>query len=611
MRISFVIVILIVPMLLHAQPWSDPDTNKFQVRNLVELNSSADDYAPCMTPNRGWLYFTSSRVGGVAKVFRSPRFGELWGGPVLLSNQTIGDSLGDDGALAITFPLLAQLFPMSQEDMGALDVVGMGTFTSGRRPDIYADADLYLIRVGVNQIDFAERNPIPAINTDDWEAQGAITPDGRILVFASDREGGSGGMDLWISVKDFTGEFGPPVNLGTQINTEGNEFSPSFAPDGATLYFASTGHGGYGGSDLFMARVDMRHQTITGPVNLGSRINTSANEAFFFSAGREQCFFVSDRDGGAGGLDIYEGTPNIFAGGYTNVRFSISDTTLGKKLRGKLRVVEPLLNRVVAELDVDAGFTADIPLPGNLDYRIEVSTPGFEPRTFVLKDLPSDTTYAFALKFGSPPPPPEMVFTIDGVDVPLFVSGYYRINTQVSLDDLRKRQNGDLKKQTYIENVVRDTAIYEGYQRMSERVQGILDDFYHRCVDQYFPGYMQVKKPNEKLEILVYGYADPRPIIGRYQEKTITFYDSSGGAHQVKSGEKLDNFKLAGLRARYAVEYLDNRFRQAASEGKDEYLQLVRDNVIRWIPISGNVDDYTGDDLASKRRIKLVFRRVD
>lgn len=604
-------LLFILPVLLHAQPWSDPDTSKFQVGNIVEINSTADDYAPCMTPSRLWLYFTSSRTEGIAKVHRSRRAGEKWGDPTLLTSDLTGDSLGDDGALAITFPRLAQLYPMDQKDLSLLEIVGMGTFTSGRRPGADADADLYLIRVGVNQIDFAQRNSISAVNSDDWEAQGAITPDGTTLVFTSDREGGMGGMDLWISIRDLNGEFGPPANLGSLINTEGNEFSPSFAPDGATLYFASTRHGGLGGADLYMARVDVRNKSITEPENLGPRINTSSNEAFFFSAGRERCFFVSDRPGGRGGLDIYEGTPNIFVGGYTNVRFSITDTTLGKHLRGRIKVVEPLLERVVAELDVEPGVTVDLPLPGDLDYRIDASTPGFDSRSLVLKNLPPDTTVAFTVRLGAPPPPPEMVFAIDGVDVPLFVSGYYRINTQTSLDDLRRRQNADLKNVTYIENVALDTAVYEGYQRMADRVRAILDDFYDRCVNQYFPGYMQARKPGEKLEILVYGYADPRPIIGRYQEKSITFFDSSGQSRQVRTGERLDNFKLAGLRARYAVEYLDSRFRQAAAEGKEEYAQLVRDGIVRWIPISGNVDDYSGDDLASKRRIKLVFRRVE
>ena len=612
MRFAFAYILFFLSSLtLCAQPWSDPDSNRFVLRNMTEINSAADDYAPCMTPSRSWLYFTSSRNGGIAKVHRAAREEGGWGEGTLLVDTVIGDTLGDDGALAITFPFLAQLFPLTANDMKDIDFVGMGTFTSGRRPGVIADADLYLVRVGLNQIDMAERNPLPFISSDDWEAQGAITPDGRMLVFASDRAGGGGGMDLWLSVRDRNGEYGAPVNLGPTINTPGNEFSPSFAPDGVTLYFASTGHEGFGGSDLFVTRFSMVEKRLQPPVNLGPRINTTANEAFFFSAGRERCFFVSDRPGGKGGLDIYEGTPNIFVTGYSRVLLSITDTTLGTSAWGRLRIVEPVLGRTIAELDVDPRAPTEIPLPGGGDYRIEAMVPGIEPTIVVLKDLPTDTTYRFVVKLGSPPPPPEMVFTIDGVDVPLFVSGYYRINTQISLDDLRRRQNGDLKRLTYIESVVRDTSVYTGYQQMAGRVQGILDDFYHRCVDQYFPGYAQVKRPNEKLEILVYGYADPRPIIGRYQEKSITFYDSSRGAHQVRTGAKLDNFKLAGLRAFYAVEYLDARFRQAAAEGNDEYLRLMREGVIRWIPISGNVDDYSGgDDLAQKRRIKLVFKRV-
>jgi len=596
---------------MRAQPWSDPDSSQFSARNLTEINSVADDYAPCLTPSREWLYFTSSRRGTIAKVHRAPWMGEKWGSPLLVTDTTIGDTLGDDGALAMTFPFIAQLFPLSVSDLKDLDFVGLGTFTAGRRLGALADADLYVVRVGLNQVDLAERNPIPAINGDDWEAQGAITPDGRILIFTSDRSGGIGGMDLWLSIREGDGSYGAPRNIGSVINTPGNEFSPSFAPDGKSLYFASTGHDGLGGSDIYVTTIDMKRGTFSPPRNLGSRINTSSNEAFFFSAGRERCFFVSDRSGGKGGLDIYEGTPNIFATSYSNIELSIADTTFGKELRGRLRIIEPLLGKVIAELTVEPGVPTQIRLPGGTDYEFEAQVPGFAPTRGVLTEVPTDTTYHYTVKLGTAPVAPEMVFTIDGVDVPLFVSGYYRINTRASLEELKQRQEKDLKTLTYIQNVARDTAAYVEYVRRAERVESILDDFYRRCIDEYFPGYMRVRKPNEKLEIYVYGYADPRPIIGRYREKTITFFDSLGGGHQVRKGEKLDNFKLAGLRALYAVEYLDGRFRDAAAEGHREYVELVNDGTIRWIPVSGNVDDYSGgDDLAQKRRIKLLFRRV-
>jgi hypothetical protein len=108
----------------------------------------------------------------------------------------------------------------------------------------------------------------------------------------------------------------------------------------------------------------------------------------------------------------------------------------------------------------------------------------------------------------------------------------------------------------------------------------------------------------------VYGFADPRPIIGTYTEAAATFEDSTGQQVTVSRGEALDNFKLAGLRARYTVDYLDKLFRGAKRGGK-EYQELVAKGLVRWHAVSGNVDSLgDAEDLGTKRRIRMNFRIV-
>jgi hypothetical protein len=609
-RLLSPLIFLLLVGTISAQPYRDPDADRLRIRAITELNSTSDDYAPFMTASRQRLYFTSSRGDDMAKIFRSASKGEFWDEPDREVDTTINDPYSDNGSFNAPFPAAAQLFSLSQSDYAQLHYASVGIFTMGKRPGNVGDADLYTIKVGYNEVDLVDPGHMPVVNSDAWDAQGTMSSDGSYIIFSSTRSSGEGGMDLWIADRTVDGGYGEPRNLGSVINTSGNEFSPFLAADGRTLFFSSTGHGGFGAADIFRTSLMPSGKWIP-PVNLGDKINTSANELFFFCIGRDRFFFASDRSGGKGGLDLYEGGPNIFAPSYSMVKISIPDTTIDRPLKGRVKIIETSLGRTVAELEVDYSQDAEIPLPSGLNYRIETLVPEFGQKVTELTNIPPDTTVKVKIRYGSTPPAPEMTFEIDGVNVPLFVSGYYRINTQTSLDDLRRRQESEMKRLTYITDVRNDTAAYNDYVRRAGKVQSILDDFYHRCVDRYFPGYIRVKKPKERLEILVYGYADPRPILGSYMEKPITFYDSSGKSYQVRTGEKMDNFKLGGLRAYYAVQYLDARFREAASQGHSEYKNLLDAGVIRWMPVSGNVDARSGgDDLAQKRRIRVVFRRI-
>jgi len=140
-------------------------------------------------------------------------------------------------------------------------------------------------------------------NSDEYSTgHPALTPDGNILVFASDRPGGFGGTDLYYCVKAGHGEWTSPVNLGKLINTEGNEMFPSFDHDG-NLFFSSTGLAGLGGLDLFQVPLKEMKPT-TSPVNMGSPINSSKDDfALIITPDGKKGYFSSNRDGND---NIYE-----------------------------------------------------------------------------------------------------------------------------------------------------------------------------------------------------------------------------------------------------------------------------------------------------------------
>lgn len=148
------------------------------------------------------------------------------------------------------------------------------------------------------------RNFDKPVNTNYWESQPSIGPDGKTIYFVSNRPGSFGGMDIWKTVMMEEGVFSIPENLGPTINTADDEAAPFIHVDGRTLYFASNGHAGMGGMDIFYSTL-----TDTGwtkPVNLGYPINTSADETnLLINAAGTTAYYSSDKDGGFGGLDLY------------------------------------------------------------------------------------------------------------------------------------------------------------------------------------------------------------------------------------------------------------------------------------------------------------------
>ncbi len=144
------------------------------------------------------------------------------------------------------------------------------------------------------------------INTKYWESHAFISEDGSQLIFASDRPGGFGGLDLYISHK-INSDWGPAVNMGPEINTQFNEDRPFLINNGKTLFFSSQGHENLGGYDLF--RSDLQSNGLwSEPKNLGYPINTPDDDIFFMPVGDGRSGYCAKfkETGGFGKEDIYK-----------------------------------------------------------------------------------------------------------------------------------------------------------------------------------------------------------------------------------------------------------------------------------------------------------------
>ncbi len=144
-----------------------------------------------------------------------------------------------------------------------------------------------------------------------WDSQPTVSADGNTIIFASDRKGGFGGIDLYQSKKDpKTGIWGPAQNLGPNVNTAGDEKTPFLHTDSKTLYFSSKGHPGFGQYDIFYIRKNEKGEWLEAK-NIGKPINDeNDNTGFFVSTDAQSGYFVSFDEGkvkgkGVGRYDLY------------------------------------------------------------------------------------------------------------------------------------------------------------------------------------------------------------------------------------------------------------------------------------------------------------------
>ena len=145
------------------------------------------------------------------------------------------------------------------------------------------------------------------INTKDFhESSACYSPDGNAIYFVSDKPGGKGDHDIYISQLDDKGKWGEAENLGATINTKYSEEGVYMHPDGKTLYFSSQGHESMGGFDIFKSVFDIETKKWSTPENIGYPVNTTDDDIFFvISASGRHGYYTSFSEEGIGLRDLY------------------------------------------------------------------------------------------------------------------------------------------------------------------------------------------------------------------------------------------------------------------------------------------------------------------
>ena len=170
---------------------------------------------------------------------------------------------------------------------------------TGKSKDPSPDVDLYMSKKTGNAWSEPERLSIS--DSLAWDGSPSFSADERTLYFSSNRRGGKGGVDLYRVPIDNSGRFGRPINLGSTINTPGDELFPYVSANGK-LYFSSDGHPSIGGLDLFVAS---RNESEIVVEHLGVPINSIGDDFAISFSDSTQGYISSNRPGGKGDDDIY------------------------------------------------------------------------------------------------------------------------------------------------------------------------------------------------------------------------------------------------------------------------------------------------------------------
>ena len=256
------------------------------------VNSSSSEWPPSISGDGLSLFFCSDRPGGYGNrdiwVSTRPTVSDPWTKPV-----NLGPNVNSSAKEA---------FPSISAD-------GLSLFFESTRSGGYGRHDLWVTKRPTTSEPWgAPVNLGPTVNSSYEDATPGISADGLSLLFESDRPGGYGDFDIWVTTRPTDSEpWGMPVNMGPTVNSLAWDGGPNISADGLSLYFWSDRVGGHGRNDIWLTMRETIFEDWGTPVNPGSSLNTSSyDDPGSISPDGLLLFFESDRPGGEGSDDLWQ-----------------------------------------------------------------------------------------------------------------------------------------------------------------------------------------------------------------------------------------------------------------------------------------------------------------
>ena len=420
------------------------------------INSKYDEYLPTITSDGKKLVYTRKIKDTNEDVYLSHKKNENW-----VKGKAYGNDLNTD----------------ENEGMARFEMHGKAFYFSGcMREDTEGGCDIYKATLVDEEIVEVSRLD-GQLNSEEWDSQPSISCDGTQMFFASTRRGGIGGGDIYLSSLLPNGDWGVATNLGSVINTEGDEEAPFIANDGKTLYFTSTGHAGQGDGDLFVSK--FINGQWTAPSNLGFPINSPGKEIGMYVQGNgKTAYFASEREGGTGGLDIYtfELPEEMRPMPMVHLEGMVVDE----------ETKEPIATTVSIKDSEDQSFTAHsdetgwffLCVPGNKGYSFTINEKGYEyfidaqfldaqdntsSNQVSLELKPKDNAKPVAVRKGSPVREKRVQFFFE------FDSSDLTNKAQVELKELSKLLSREKEWRVEVVGYADNTGSADYNKKLSER----------------------------------------------------------------------------------------------------------------------------------------------
>lgn len=381
----------------YAISWIDNPT-RYKVELMPLINSRFSDFSPSFGNGEySEVYFTSSRSGGFSNKI-DDRTGETftdiystklnkkgkWSVPVMIEEPI--NTSGNEGSVVLNKRGTTMYF--TKCDVQKKKSLGCNIYVSKRKGKVWGPPTILQIKVDSNTT----------------LGHPTISEDETTLIFSSDLKGGYGGKDLWIVKQQKRGKWSDPLNLGPAINTSSDEMFPFLHSDG-TLYFASSGHIGMGGLDIFKSNLD-ENEMYSSITNLKSPVNSAGNDfGMVIESSGERGYLTSDRKGGKGGDDIYQfELPPIVL----SLKGVVTDSKTGGILTNASVVLSSTKGTVV-DAKTDNTGSYNFKLDPLLSYEILVSAEGYLNKKLTETTVGIDENKVFVVDFVMDPVKKEII----------------------------------------------------------------------------------------------------------------------------------------------------------------------------------------------------------
>ena len=364
----------------------DGDTIRTFIQNLgCTVNSIFPDYNPIINADESVMYFVSQRdntTGGELSpedlnyyedIYKTTKTDSInWAAPVSVGRPL--NSIENDAVVGLS-PDGQKLFSYKGDNGG----------------------DIYVSTLHGKEWSKPEKLN-ENINSSFKESSASLSPDGRSLYFVSNRPGGQGGSDIYVSKMNAKGIWEKAKNLGSVINTSYDEEGVFMHPDGKTLYFSSKGHNSMGGYDIFKSVFE--NGKWSEPENIGYPVNTPDDDVFFsIAANGMHGYFSSIRADGCGERDLYRVTFKAKPPQLVLLKGNVLDDKTKKPIEADIVIVDNQSNQEISTFKSNSETGKYlISLPSGHDYGITVKADNYLfhseninfPKTYSYKEINKD-----------------------------------------------------------------------------------------------------------------------------------------------------------------------------------------------------------------------------